>query len=41
VAEHVLGAYTPIIRRIQLHQQLLVLLLESGGSSLVGRGLVG
>ena len=41
MAQHVSGAYMPITRRIQLHQQLLVLLLESGGSSVVGRGLAG
>jgi len=36
-----LGAYTPIIRSIQLHQQPLVLPLERGGSSVVGCGLAG
>jgi len=41
VAQHVSGAYTPIIRSIQLHQQPLVLPLERGGSSVVGRGLAG
>jgi len=41
VAQHVLGASTPIIRSIQLHQQPLVLPLEGGGSSIVGRGLAG
>jgi len=41
VAQHVSGAYTPIIRSIHLHQQPLVLPLERGGSSVVGRGLAG
>jgi hypothetical protein len=41
VARHVSGDYTPIIGSIQLHQQPLVLLLERGGSSIVGRGLAG
>jgi len=41
VAQHVSGASTPIIRSIQLHQQPLVLPLECGGSSIVGRGLAG
>jgi len=41
VAQHVWGASTPIIRSIQLHQQPLVLPLERGGTSVVGRGLAG
>jgi len=41
VAQHVSGVSTPIIRSIQLHQQPLVLPLERGGSSAVGRGLAG
>jgi len=39
VAEHVLDVSTPIIRSLQLHKQRLVLPLELGGSSVVGRGL--
>ena len=39
VDQHVSGASSPIIRSLQLHQQPLVLLLERGGSSVVGRGL--
>jgi len=39
VAQHVSGASTPIIRSLQIHLQPLVLPLESGGSSVVGRGL--
>ena len=38
-AQHVTGASTPIIRSIQLHKQPLVLPLERGGSSVVGRGV--
>ena len=41
VVQRVLGAYTPITRSIQLHQQPLILPLERGGSSIVGRGLAG
>jgi hypothetical protein len=41
VAQHVSGASTPIVRSLQLHQQALVLPLERGGSSAVGRGLAG
>ena len=39
MAQHVLGAFLPIIRSLQLHYQPLVLPLERGGSSVVGRGL--
>jgi len=39
VAQHVLGASSPIIRSIQLHYEHLVLLLERGGWNVVGRGL--
>ena len=38
VAQHVSGASTPIIRSLQLHYQPLVLPVERGGSSVVGRG---
>jgi len=38
-AQHVSGVSTPIIRKIQLHQQPLVLPLERGGGSAIGRGL--
>jgi hypothetical protein len=41
VVQHVSGACTPIIRSIQLNQQPLVLRLERGGSTVVGRGLAG
>jgi len=41
VAQHVSGASSPIIRSLQLHSQSLVLPLERGGSSVVGRGLAG
>jgi len=41
VAQYVSGASPPIIRSIQLHQQPLLLPLESGASSIVGRGLAG
>jgi len=41
VAQHISSASTPIIRSIQLHQQPVVLPLERGGSSVVGRGLAG
>jgi hypothetical protein len=41
VAQHVSGASTPIIMSTQLHQQSLVLPLERGGSSVVGRGWAG
>jgi len=41
VAQHVSGASTPIIRSIQLRCQPLVLPLERGGSSAVGRVLAG
>ena len=37
VAQHVSGASTPITRSLQLHQEPLVLPLERGGSSVVGR----
>jgi hypothetical protein len=39
VAQHVSGVSTPIIRSLQLHYEPLVLPLERGGSSAVGRGL--
>jgi len=39
MAQHVSGAFLPIIRSIQLHQAPMVLPLESGGWSVVGRGL--
>ena len=39
VAKHVSGAFLPIIRSILLHQEPLVLPLERGGWSVVGRGL--
>ena len=39
VAEHVSGASPPIIRSVQLHKEPLVLPLERGGWSVVGRGL--
>jgi hypothetical protein len=41
VVQHISGVSTPIIRSIQLHWQPLVLLLERGGSNVVGRGLAG
>jgi hypothetical protein len=41
VAQHVSGASTPTIRSKQLHQQPLVLQLERGDNSAVGRGLAG
>ena len=41
VAQHVSGASTPIIRSLQLLKQPLILPLEHGGSSVVGRGLAG
>ena len=41
VTQHVSGVSPPIIRSIQLHQEPLVLPLESGGWSVVGRGLAG
>jgi len=41
VAQHVSGTSSPIIRNLQLHLQPLVLPLECGGSSIVGRGLAG
>jgi hypothetical protein len=41
IAQHVSGASTPIIRSLPLHYKPLALLLERGGSSVVGRGLVG
>jgi len=41
VAQHVSGASPPIISGVQLHQDPLVLPLESGGWSVVGRGLAG
>ena len=41
VAQHVSGASTPIIRSLQLHDQPLVLPLERGDSSAVGRGRTG
>jgi hypothetical protein len=41
VAQHVSGVSTPIIRSLQLHKQPLVLPLERGGSSAVGRGRAG
>jgi len=41
VAQHVSGASLPIIRSVQLHQEPLVLPLERGGCSIVGRGLAG
>jgi hypothetical protein len=37
-AQHVSGESSPIIRSLQLHSQLLILLLERGGSSVDGRG---
>jgi len=40
VAQHVWSASPPVIRSLQLHYQPLVLPLERGGSSAVGRGLV-
>jgi len=39
VAQHVLGASSPIIRSLQLQEQPLVLPLERDGSSAFGRGL--
>ena len=39
VAQHVSGASPPIIRGVQLHYEPLVLQLERGGWSFVGRGL--
>jgi hypothetical protein len=39
VAQHVSGASSPIVRSLQLHKQPLVLPLERGGSSIVGRVL--
>jgi hypothetical protein len=39
VAQHVSGLSTPIIKSLQLQQQPLVLPLERGGNSVVGRGL--
>jgi len=39
VAQHVSGASSPIIRSLQLHYQPLILPLDRGGSSVVGRGL--
>jgi hypothetical protein len=39
VAQHVSGAYPPIIRSILLHYEPLVLLLERGSWSVVGHGL--
>jgi hypothetical protein len=41
VAYHVSDVFSPIIRSLQLHYQSLVLPLELGGSSVVGRGLAG
>jgi len=41
VAQHVSAASSPIIRNLQLHKQSLVLPLERGRSSVVGRGLTG
>jgi len=39
VPQHVLGASSLIIRSLQLHYQPLVLPLQRGGSSVLGRGL--
>jgi hypothetical protein len=39
VAQHVSGVSLPIIRSILLHSEPLVLPLERGGWSVVGRGL--
>jgi hypothetical protein len=39
VAQPVSGASPPIIKSVQLYQEPLVLLLERGGWSVVGRGL--
>ena len=41
VAQHVSGASPPIIISLQLHEEPLVLPLERGGWSVVGRGLAG
>jgi hypothetical protein len=41
VAQHVSVVSPPFIRNIQLHQEPLVLPLESSGWSFVGRGLAG
>ena len=39
MAQYVSGALPPIIRSVQLHYEPLVLPLERGGWSVVGRGL--
>jgi len=41
VAQHVSGASPPIIGSVQLHYEPLVVPLERGGWSVVGRGLAG
>ena len=41
VAQHVSGISPPVIRSVQLHYELLVLLLEHGSWSVVGCGLAG
>jgi hypothetical protein len=41
IIQHVSDASTPINRSIQLQYQPLILPLERGGSSVVGRGLAG
>jgi hypothetical protein len=38
--KHVSGTSMPIIRSLQVHEQLLVLPLERGGSSIVGHGQI-
>jgi hypothetical protein len=38
VAQHISGASPPIIRSVHLHYEPLVLPLERGGWSVVGRG---
>jgi hypothetical protein len=41
VAQHVSGAFPPIIRNIKLHQEPVVLSLEIDRSSAVSRGRAG
>jgi len=41
VAQHVSGASPPTISSVQLHLEPMVLPLERGGWSVVGRGLAG
>jgi hypothetical protein len=41
VAQHVSGAFTPIIRSLKLQKTASGFTLERGGSSVVGRGLAG